>query len=269
MLNASVLLFLAIVLDYIVNKKSINKKDIILLLLLSIIIATIKIVYLFVLLLLILLPKETFKEIKLSKTIFVPFTIIVSIIIALAWNKISSVSNPEESLLISKQLNFILSNPIEYLVIFFKTFTEDFYYYLTNLVAGNEMCLAVVKINGTLVIGYFSLLIYSYFFDKNNVKISNMTKHIIWLIFIIIVGGIATIMYITWTITNGGIGLNKIVGFQSRYLIILIPILMLTFPNIKKIAKNQNLLWTGCIVLNGIILLETIGSLITFYFNLL
>jgi uncharacterized membrane protein len=232
--------------------------------------STIKIVYTPILLLCLLLKKEQFSNSKINKNVFSIIILLIGFISAITWNSISKSIIVNDGINYQNlQIEFILSNPLEYLIIFFSTFTNEFYYYVTNIVAGNEMCLSVANINPLLVIGYFSILVYSYFFDKNNLNISYFTKSAIWFIFLLILGAIATVMYIDWTISFGGIGYHRIVGVQSRYFILLIPILMLTFPQIKNNAKNKSLLWNSCIVLNGLILLNTIGTLISTYMNLL
>lgn len=269
-LNSCSLLFIAIMTDYIYTRKQIDKKDIPLIVLLTVILSTIKIVYTPILLLCFLLKKEQFSNSKINKNVFSIIILLIGFISAITWNSISKSIIVNDGINYQNlQIEFILSNPLEYLIIFFSTFTNEFYYYVTNIVAGNEMCLCVANINPLLVIGYFSILVYSYFFDKNNLNISYFTKSAIWFIFLLILGAIATVMYIDWTISFGGIGYHKIVGVQSRYFILLVPILMLTFPQIKNNAKNKSLLWNSCIVLNGLILLNTIGTLISTYMNLL
>lgn len=269
LLNACVLLFISIILNLYYNKKELKIMLYILLIVLTVIISTIKIVYFPVLFLIFLISKnqyciKIFKNIKISKLICLIILFSIGIGSTFFWYKISNLSvTSGNAELPSSQLSFIIHNPVQYLLIFGKTLTNDVYYYLVNLVAGKEMCYGIVKINGLLVLGYFITWVLSFFCSNMEVHIKKYVKVLIAFLFIVIVGAVSTVMYINYTITNGGVGYNSITGIQSRYFISLIPILILIFPAKKIKCIKTNYIYDFWIIFNGLILMETVCSIVT------
>ena len=257
-LNANTLLFIAIVFDNLYNQKELNKKDLIMLLFTGTVIGTIKTVYIPILLLPLLLKDKKWKKCLI---------ILLPVLAGLIWSKLSSnmsgLTNGDAAL----QLEFIFKNPLNYLTIFFKTFTNDVYYYITNLFAGSEMIQGAAEVNGFLVIGYTLIFILSFFNDNREYKINNIVKYVILFIFLLILGAVATTMYIGWTPLYDGIGGSNIIGVQSRYFIILVPILIALIPNkFKKIKYDFS---NYVLLLSGLIALDTISSVLIFYFQLI
>ena len=125
-LNASAFLFISIIVDIYYNKKDINSKDAITLFILAVIISSIKTVYFPILFLLLLISKKQFKNFKLSKAKFIFLVLLISISVNLIWN--TAISTTSSDLLgddlSRRQLEFIFSNPLQYLLIFFKEFTN-------------------------------------------------------------------------------------------------------------------------------------------------
>ena len=276
LLNACILLFISIVLKKYYEKKEIKRKEFYLLTLLSIIIASIKFVYIPVLFLILIVPKECFNisigfknKLNKIKSLILMF-VIVAIFIG-TWNlMISNNSSGTANEAASEQLSFILANPISYCLIIFRTFTNDTFSYLTNIIAGREMCNSNVKINELLVLLYFSLLVISYLYCNKKIELKKYQKFIIWLFFILIVGAVSSAMYIFWTTLYDSPGGNNIIGIQSRYFITIVPILALTLPIKKSKIKNldNQKLFNVCLILNGLILIQTVSSLISHFFNL-
>lgn len=276
LLDACILLFISLILRQYHEKKEMKRKDFYLLMVLSIIISSIKFVYIPVLFLLLVIPKEYFNvpmgfKNKLDKKKSIIIILLVCMFFIVGWNLLTSNNSSfATNKAASEQLSFVITNPISYCLIIFRTFTNNTFYYLTNLVAGNEMCNSNVTINELLVLFYFILLILSYFYCNRRLEFKIHQKFAIWILFLLIMGAVSSAMYIYWTISYELPGGNSIIGIQSRYFIALIPILILTLPIKNKRIEdygNQNLFST-CLILNGLILIQTVGSLLTHFFNM-
>lgn len=72
---------------------------------------------------------------------------------------------------------------------------------------------------------------------------------------------VATSMYISWTPSFKGIGSQTVIGIQSRYFFVLIPLIMLLFKTKKQKLSNE--IYTLMLLLNCILILNTITSLIS------
>ena len=159
-------------------------------------------------------------------------------------------------------MDFIINNPLQYCYILFNTYAGDFYYYFSNLFAGSEMCYSKASINSLLIITYMILFIYIYYRnDTNNIKISLLEKGYIVIISIVLLVLVATSMYISWTPSFKGIGSQTVIGIQSRYFFVLIPLIMLLFKTKKQKLSNE--IYTLMLLLNCILVLNTITSLIS------
>lgn len=268
-LNACALYFIATVFDIYFNRRKVSNKELITIILLSIIISSIKMVYIPIIFLVFLLKREQFKnDNKMDKFILVILGIVFSIITALLWNKFSSPPGViGNSVLESKQYEFIFQHPIQYCFITFRTFTNNIVYYITNLFAGHEMCYTIVKINEILVIAYCLFAFFSLKTEKNRINLSKIQKKIIWIFAFLIFCAIATVMYACFTIISGGVGNKEIVGVQSRYFIIIVPILISTIK--VKYDKSINLdnIINYSLIINVLILFEAISSLIAACYN--
>ena len=257
-LNANTLLFIAIVFDNLYNKKELSTSDLIILLLSGIVIATIKTVYIPIVLISLLLKDKKWKK---------ALMIVIPIITCFIWSKLSSNMTGFTQGDSSVQLAYIFSNPLNYLVTFFNTFTNDLYYYITNLFAGSEMVQGIASVNGLLVIAYLLIFILSFFNDKREYKINSIVKYIMVFMFILILGAVSTVMYISWTPVFDGLKGNIIIGVQSRYFILLVPLFILIIPNKFKIIKKD--FFNYALLLNVLIALNTISSVLVYYFTLI
>ncbi len=264
LLLGSSFLFISKILDFMKNKKQITAKDILLLTLLTVFISITKTVYFFLTFLTFLIPKECFKN-KNKRVLFLIYILFLSIFIDLLWYYLASfydvgaISNAKD------QVMFIIKNPLKYLFIFIRTFFEKAYYYLVNIFAGNEMCYSRVNIPSILSIAYLALVILS--FSKNDFK-KNAKKEILlfWLVFILILGAASTAMYVYWTNDLAGVGYYKILGVQSRYLVMLIPPLLLPIKLNINIDEKKFLKYA--ISVNMSIYLCSISTIIISYLTL-
>ena len=72
-------------------------------------------------------------------------------------------------------------------------------------------------------------------------------------------------MYINWTNTMAGIAFPYIIGVQSRYFTMLVPLLLITFKISQNFKISKDTLLKSCAYLNVYIMLSAISSLIIFY----
>lgn len=265
-LNCCSLYYIAMILDLYIHKSNVSNKDLIFIIVLAIIISSIKIVYIPIILFVFILKKKQFEDKK--KHLFLILGIITAILLSLIWNKISApLGNDGSSILATQQLNFILKNPIEYCLITFRTFTNNIVYYITNLFAGNEMCYAIVQINNFLVIAYFVLALCSLKTNENQINLSKFQKLLIWGGFLLIFCATTTAMYMYFTTITEGVGYSSVRGVQSRYFVTLIPILILTIPISFNKKFDINKIINFSVIINAMILIQTIGSLIAACYN--
>lgn len=260
-LNSMALLYIAYILKIYDSKKELSTKEKVLLTILSIGISLCKTVYFALTLLLFIIPKRSFKDNITKKLLFIFIVILVSLSIDLWWYIASLGSGINIGA--SEQLHFILNNPIQYIFIFFRTFFDNFYYYLSNFVAGQEMCFGKARISSCLVILYMAITIFSLFCNSKKVKITPLIKLLFWGIFFMVLIAVSTIMYIDWTPRHWAIGYYIIRGVQARYLIMFLPLLVLTFNTDMFKIKNEKRLFIVAAILNTLIFIQTFASLLT------
>jgi uncharacterized membrane protein len=223
-------------LKYDENKQKITKKDIVILGVSSIIVSLLKIVYIPLCLLLFILPKEKFSS-KKVKNISVISIFIVALILNFVWLVYASTflteSNPNVNA--GEQVKYILTNPISYALILFRTihiYNQTFIMSLCGEGLGNYNAQASVLFT-IPCIAIFSML----FFvndDKERKSFSIIDKIIYGVIFSIIVILVYTSLYVAWTPLKSPL----ILGVQARYFL---PVLLLTaivFDN-KKLVFNS------------------------------
>ncbi|HIU40558.1 MAG TPA: DUF2142 domain-containing protein [Candidatus Aphodocola excrementigallinarum] len=260
------LLLIAYILNIIKYKKSITKKDFLILLLISLGISTYKVFYIIYILLLLIIPKECYKN-KKQKITYTLLILILSFLLDFGWYAVSMASSVTGSSVITEQLKFILMHPIKYLFIFINTYVNDIFYYVTNVIAGSEMCYGLARINQLFVLIYLGLLISSYFVEKNNIELKKSSKFLIAFVCLAIFALVSTTLYLEWTANKSGIGASKIIGIQSRYFVCLIIPFILLLPKPKKILKNSKKIICFSILLNSLMFIDCIKSLLLNLFN--
>lgn len=220
------------------NKSKINKLDITILAIFSIIVSLCKIVYVPLCLLLFILPKEKFSS-KKAKYISTICIFVVSLIINLSWLAYASgfLIEVNPGVKSAKQVKYILTNPISYLLILFRTmhiYNQTFILSLCGEGLGHYNAQAsVLFVFPCLVV--FAML----FFvndDKSRKEFDIITKLVFLFVFVVIVLLIYTSLYVAWTQYKAPV----ILGVQSRYFL---PVLLLTaiFFDNKKIVFNTKL----------------------------
>lgn len=263
-------LFISYVLKLYDEKRPITNNEKILLLLSAIGLTAFKNVYGLILSILFILPKECFNNSKKSKIVNIFIVLIIGLIICISWYILSNKGVPasDNAAIITAQTDYIKEHPIKFFEIIIYTCFNRMFYYLTNIVAGKEMCFGTPVISEVFCIAYFLLLCLSYFYNDKLCKLKVFSKTLFLGIFLVIFLGVNYVMYTGWTSIIYGVKYPIVMGVQSRYFLLLIPLLSLIPKISNKINfKNEKFIFNSCIFLNCIILIETISSLFVFWLN--
>ena len=256
--NSSIIVFISIWYRLYYDKKKITIKDTILIIICGILAGYSKMVYALEFLLVSFLPKECFetnkKKLKIIGSIFIVLMLATFINVFVA---ASSIDNSYDGFKLQKE--FILKNPIVYIVIlvnnilqnynFFYSFTTN-YTILHNIFRPSELAQIV----------YFVALLISIYQEKADLKLSKFKIFSIIFIGFIIISIIYTSLYLQWTSEEVGIGGEQICGMQSRYYIPVMLMFLVCLPSKKDTLNIDNdipyylSLWVNVTILINILL---------------
>ena len=255
--NISVFLFISIWYNIYESDRKITKKEIILITILGILSVFCKIVYALMFLIILLLPDNKFDS-KKSKILTSLAIFIILIISAFINLNIVGKDMIEAYPSINMQKEFILTHPFQYLFTFNKTLFINFPLYCFQFITGyGTMCQNTISIDSYISVLYIAILGLSLFFDESKIDLSRKAKALLCICIFAIIFILFTSLYIQWTGTNYGIGIDFIYGIQGRYFIPLASLLI--FVNCTKIINvNKNYLWTLIILINYIVTLKII-----------
>lgn len=225
---------------------------------LVLILALCKIIYLPFCFMIFLLDKENFKTNK-RKILNCVCVSIVAIILNLLWLKISA------SFLVayhhrsnsSEQLKYIISNPLNYLVVFFRTIDLNIFNYLREIV-GYDLGAYLIKSSGLIAIVLLGILSYLIIDKEKEEKDEfNLIEKIFCFGLVAInIVLMFTSLYLQWNkVAN-----PQITGIQGRYFIPCFLPLSMIFMNKRK--DNLNNCFLAIIIFANIIAL----NLITIHF---
>lgn len=254
--NVIFLLLIALIFNRIFNKESISKKEQILILLISVIISLCKIVYVPVVFLLLLIDDNKFKNKKKEKNIFVILTILASCVMSLLWmsftDGVFDIAYDQTEL----QKEFVLSNIIEYFIIFVRTFSNNFIKYIECLFVGTTMYHSQLEMPAFISFIYIVLVILSIYKDNSKFDLKVYQKILIGFISIIIIGLIGTAIYVQCTAQFFSVGNSTIQGIQGRYFIPIIILFPFFIPKIiKQIKIDNKFLYNICFGINIVTLM--------------
>lgn len=215
----------------------INIKEMFVLIISSIVLSLCKIVYLPLCMLLFILPKEKFTSLK-QKRIFSFSVIFSAIFINLIWLIYCSRFLIEFNAGVNskEQVIYILTHPLQYFLIFFRTVNVFFQALILGL-CGDSLISYTVQASPIFILPCFFIITALFFINEEKTKINFdlPTRIIFLLVFIAIIALIYTSLYVQWTPLKQPL----ILGIQSRYFL---PILLLTavfFDNKKIIIKEK------------------------------
>ncbi len=234
-----------------------TKRHYIILSLLLLFISLSKIVYLPLCFLILLIPTSCFKS-KKQKIIYCCFVLFVSILFNMIWLKISApyldqfMSSRKSNS--SDQLMYIISNPLEYVLILFNTVDKFLFTYSEQMIGYS---LGAWTVNTSYIFAAVSLIMLLYMVVKNNRKVFLLNNYEKIFSFLILIGTtllIFTSLYLQWTELRA----HFVDGIQGRYFIPLIPIVSLLF-----MTKNDEEKINFCSLM--IVIMFNIVALISIY----
>lgn len=247
--------------------KELSKKTKVGLVISTIVISLCKIVYVPLCLLLFLIPKEKFGALK-KKNAFAISTIVVATILNLIWLIYCSrfLIEFNGGVNSKEQVMFILTHPIQYMVILFRTINFHFNIYYAGL-SGDALGTYCVKASEIFI--YAAIVITSMLFvsnreDEKKVKIDIPTRILCLIIFAGIAVLIYTSLYVQWTPLKS----TFINGVQPRYFLPILILVAIIIDNDKIIIKDKlnRFLLTFLLFFNINVATATIY---TYYFGML
>lgn len=264
-LNASLLLALAIILNITYEKKKVDNKDLLILVLIGIILLNLKTIYFLIFILMFAIPAKKFgttkDKIKIG-AILLGTIIFITIIMKLPYLFLDN-SAKDESPMMIKQMFFILNHPLKYISYICYNIKVGRFFQLSSAV-GLFGLLDTYNPNFINILIYINLIIIGLTEGiREKIKIDKLTKILIIIYAIIVVIGVYTALYITWTsIELHKIGTKVITGVQGRYFIpIIMPLLLLLSFNKGKDKKIFKIIEENYLLVPIITLLISICSI--------
>lgn len=237
-LNALCFLLIAYVIKFIVQKQNISKRELIIYGFISFLIFEIKLPYGLLSFLILLVDKQKFKTegklgTKFKKIFVILFCAIMGYYCVEHINQLGyiyqGVSKPSQ---VGKQLGYLLSNPLNIIIILLRTFKHMGLWYLQSMVG--IIGWLKYQMNNIFIIAFYIMLVLSIMSEKS--IINKQKKWIVGIILLIIISGIFAVMYLSWS----GYKLPFVDGVQGRYLIPLLLPIVLLFASKKPKIKLSN-----------------------------
>lgn len=242
---ALVFLFVAMVMNLKAEKKGIGPKRAALLVALSVLIAGCKIVYLPAVFLILILDKRCFKT-RWGNISLKAACLITGLLVGLIWMKIANEFLAVSYPLASEQMNYIMHNPLQFLVVFVKTMMSGTVPFIENMFSSGPMYHNRVSFSSFVQISFVILAILALFNERKGNILSRRERLYTGFISIAIIGAIAVALYVQWTPQNCGnqIGCGQIVGIQGRYFIPVAAIAVTAIGGMKcRIDRDEVLLY--------------------------
>lgn len=249
-------LFISYILSKIKEKKSFKWQDYFLLFLLTICVSLAKVVYLPFVFLILLLPHECFKS-KKQEIIVKIIYIAIGIFMNLGWQELLKWTATSEAAMASNTEapnNWIMQQPIRYLMVVLNTIAQNGYNYLENIFAGEFLCHWQVRPFPIVNFGFIMVNLFAFLSEEKN-------RDNVWKKTIFIVGILGSIFVLICTALYLCTyeGARTIIGIQGRYFFPIICALL--FFKVKNPIKiNKYILAYITIVLNYIVMLEMITT---------
>ena len=261
-INAMALVLIALVLKMMQQEGTCGKGQRIVLLLVSFMVALCKIVYLPLCFLVLLIPSENLGKSVKNGRIYKIVCVAVSTVLNLGWLLIgfSYMIEFRPGVDTPAQITYILTQPWKYLGVLWSTFVAKIVDWMGTMI-GAKMCILNVYTCLTLVVIYLVYLILEMIImtDEHNFlqkKYKLLQTGMFLLVFLITL----TSLYVQWTAYKN----PQIEGFQGRYFIPILPLLMCGLKGKELAISGKQLLryeWTMIAIIN----ITTLFSIITYY----
>lgn len=236
--NSAILLLIALIMELRLNDIQISRKQELLICVLSIVVSLCKISYAPLVALIFLLKKDQYKKGAKEKYIFSIAVLVVSMLLTFLWmrgtGEILNLSSPNSEL----QKAFVLSQPIDYLIILFRTIAMTFTESVEALFVGSRMYHSQLIIPAIVSFFYVGLVAVASMKKEKATKkdLTVFERGVIVAICATVFVLIVTALYLQATSSVAGVGYPVVVGLQGRYYI---PII-LCLPFIMKWKKQKN-----------------------------
>ncbi len=220
--------------------KTVSIKQLIILTVIGIILFNVKTIYSFIYVLLLFIPKEKFgtTKDKTKSIIIMGLTIILVYILARVPQYLLTNVAASGNSASSKQITFILKNPIKYLGYILYNIRSQRLFFINTTVG----CFGLLDVYLPLfIIAIFLVNLFLISLAEGSTdkyKINYKIKLALLGLVILCVIAIFTVMYISWTSLMMKTGQKDILGVQGRYFIPLIFPVLLVFSN-SKIKANK------------------------------
>lgn len=238
LINSVAILFLAYMIKHLYSSEKIQAKDIVIPVLFCVVCLTVKVVYLPLIILLFFISKDKFKN-KRQRIVYWGSILGLSFILYYVITKVLFVADGVlANDAASKQIHYILNNPLQLMSIAINTLKKNGWLYLQGLFAyfgWFRFSLSNFTIIACIV--YFLVLIF-----QENSLFSKKTRYQKWLLLLAVlisIAGIFASMYFCWSTYQ----LDYVDGVQGRYFIPLLgAIAIIMTPRKKKFnLSKQNL----------------------------
>lgn len=251
---ALIFLLISYVLNYMITKEKIRKREYVLLTLLAISVAIVKIAYLPIIGILIFIPKECYGNNKKIRWIIPILLIILGIGTSLWWMHETSTNIVQGEGYSNK---WIYTNPLGYATVLFRTTISSWYSYIENIFAGYYLCHNQVNPYSVIPFAYIAITLCAIFNEENKEKITTIQKVIAVGIMAVVYALVSTAMYIANTAYKS----PTIIGVQGRYLIPILLMAVFLFKN-KRINVEERELTNIAILVNFAVYLAMITKFI-------
>lgn len=221
------------------TKDGIEWKDYLILTVCSVCIVTIKFIYLPILAMAILIPKEKFGGIKKKISAAVVLNLISGVAFVLTrlniFEKAISTEGIHNDGLKYYTLQMCLAQPIDTVVIFYRTIQEKISQYLISMLT-SPLGWVEIEVPEIVFLVCVILLLLSIWSENKNIQIHFQEKCIYGLI----AGGIFLLVLLAMLLDYTYIGSEIILGVQGRYFLPILPIMMIMLQT-KKIELHGNI----------------------------
>lgn len=264
-LNASLLLAVAIILNITYKKNSFDKKDFIILGIIGTILLNIKTIYFLIFLLMFAIPAKKFgtDKDKIKKGLLLIGEILLfTLILRLPYFFLDN--SGAQDPFIGKQIGFILNNPIDYIVILYRNIVDQRFFQLSSAV-GLFGLLDVYNPTAITFIIYLNLIAIGLSEGiTEKAKITRLSKILIIVYAVLAIAAVYSALYVTWTPhIFKEIGTASITGVQGRYFIpLILPLLLLLSFNKGKDKKIWSIIKDNYLVVPVIVLMISICSIV-------
>lgn len=231
--NCMAILLISYILNLVFTKRHLKLFDYVVIGIISCCVAICKIVYLPLCALIFIIPKECFYSEKISnilkKRVVVLTIFLCSVVIGMAWLKISSSFLASASPSSGLQVKYIITHPFLYIVTLLRTLMTECNNWMLDMVGGFMQWGQMFTLYPLISLSVYFVFFISMLVEEEKLNLTKTSKIILFIVYLSTFVLILTALYVQWTAKSGEIGGSLITGVQGRYFIpifLIIPILL-------------------------------------------